>query len=171
MEKGPKVKLTLAILVNNAKRVLGRDHLIDRKIKVNKILPSIGVKSIRFDGEAYGAKLYPVTIIFYDVNFSDKKDSKHTLLAVASTEVPPSYAEKPDMNKHPVRVYCGCEWFHFASEWYLAKAGSLMPARKPRSYVKAKGSTRKSVNPLQLPCCCKHLLQFALELENRGLVE
>jgi len=149
-----KAGLTLRTLITNAQKVLGRVHYQDRNVKIVKVTPTIGMKSIRIDAEVYGSKLYQATIIFYKVEFSDTKDQYHPLAVRVKEQTHPIYSELLNPNKHPVRVSCACPWFMFAAEWWLAKAGALLPAKKPRKYSKVPGSTRPSVNPEKIPCVC-----------------
>jgi len=167
-----KAHLTLRTLLDNAQKVLGYPHKQDRTIKIIKTSAFAGVKWVRFDGLAYGTQQYPLTMIFFNVDFSDKRDGKHVIPVRIESKregVVTRYAERITIRRHPVRVFCGCMWFRFACEWYLAKAGALAPNRKARPYVR-KTTTRPSPNPDKLPCVCKHLYQMALELQSRGVL-
>lgn len=164
-----KAHLTFRTLLDNAAEVLGRNHYQDRSIKIQKSQVMPGVKTMRIDGEAHGTDLYQLTLIFYGVSYSKARDSKHQIPVEIDGEQ--WFAEKPDVNVNPVRVWCSCTWFRFAAEWYLEKNKALAPRRKPRSYTKVPGSNRPPINPKQLPCVCKHQYQFALELQKRGVIQ
>lgn len=167
-----KSEYSLSLLVINAEKVLKRIHYDDRKIKVEKVTPLVGMKSIRFDGTALGSKsIYPVSVTFYDIEFSDTKDFSHSMAIDVPKKDSPTFASVPLLDKTPVKVFCGCTWFRFACEWYLSLHGALAPLRKPRTYTKVAGSNRPPINPLHLPCVCKHIYQFANDLKGRGLVK
>jgi len=163
--------LPLQTLIDNSEKVFGRTHYVDRTIKIEKMTPQIGVKSLRIDGSAHGNKFYPLSMIFYDMEYSDKKDAAHPLTVQYRTDgdIKTTYASKLT-TKQPVRIFCGCASFRYYCEWYLAKSGNLLPQRKPRPYHRVPGSTRPSVNPLKLPNLCKHVYQMVLELKKRGLM-
>ncbi len=168
-KKNKKASMTLADIFANTARVIDGPLKQDRTIRVQKSRATVGMKSLRFDAEARGNKLYPVTMIFYGVSFSPHKDTYHPI-PVKLPNGKGSFAEKLDVNTHAVRIFCGCPSFQYRSEWYLKLANALVPARKARPYTKKPGSSRPSVNPEGLPCCCKHIYQMALELQNRGVI-
>lgn len=168
MAEEKKVNLTLRNLFDNSTKVLGYPHKQDRNIKIKKSSGLVGVKSLRIDAEAHGTSLYPVSLIFYDVSYSDKRDEKHVVpINMKDRQV---WSQKVNVSTHPVRAWCACKWFQFACEWYLHDAGSLAPGHKRRPYTPVPGSNRPSPNPKQLPCVCKHVYQLALELQRRGLL-
>lgn len=166
-----KAHLTLRDLLDNAEEVLGYPHKQDRTIKIVKSSAMAGVKWVRFDGLAYGTEEYPLTMIFFDVKFNDEQTSKFRVPVVieSNTGKMTKYIELLKVNQHPIRIFCGCQWFKWACEWYLAKAGALAPNRKARPYIR-KTTTRPSPNPKRLPCLCKHGYQMALELRSRGVL-
>lgn len=165
-----KVHMTMAELLKNSKKVLGRDLTTERKVKILKTTATPGMSTFRVDAEAYGEKsLYNLSILFNKVSFVEKKDSKHPLpVKLKGGET--FYMEKLNARMHPVKVWCSCRYFQFYSEWYLHKAGSLIPVRKPRPYTKKPGSKRPSVNPEGLPNICKHLYALAMEMGARGMM-
>lgn len=166
-----KTKTPLRTLFNNAETVLGRPHYQDRKIKIEnvRLQAGFGKDVLRVDAEAFGTSKYTLTINFYGIKSYDEPTGS-AKIPVKMGPNKTKYVGKVFINSTPVRVFCSCTWFRFASEWYLKKDGSLMPARKPRPYKKVPGSKRPSINPKKLPCVCKHLYQLALELQNRGLL-
>jgi len=170
MEEATPNSLTLHTLIMNAKKVLNRDHYQDRKVKLVNIVPMPHMKAIRVNAEVYGENLYLVSIIFYKINFSITRDADHPL-AVRTVDQQLLYCNMINPNTSPVRVMCGCTWFRFACEYYLAKARTLLPSKKPRPYKKVVQSGRGSVNPQKLPCVCKHLYQVVLELQDRRIVK
>lgn len=164
-----KANLTLKKLFINSEKVLGKPHKQDRTIKILKTQASFGVKSLTVRAEAHGEKDYDLAMTFYGVSYGDELNDVHTIM-VKSSDGTKKYMKKLDVNVNPVRVNCTCPWFRFASEWYLKSGDALTPNKKARPYTKVKGSTRPPINPKKLPCVCKHLYQFALELQKRGML-
>lgn len=168
----PKEGLTLSQLIENAKKVLGRDHFEDRKPKVLKYFSQPGVKVFRVNGIVKGeVEEYDLNINFEQVSFSDTQDRKHFLRVPTAGRSEQVFMEQLTYDKHYVKVWCSCTWFRFACEWYLHEHNALFPRRQPRPYTKVAGSTRPSVNPDQLPCVCKHIAQLAMYLKNTAIVK
>lgn len=169
-----KAKLTFRELLVNSEKVYGRAHFQDRDVKIRKISPYVGTKWVRLDARSTGAesKAYDLVMVFFNVDFSDTKDGNHPVEVPVIQKGGPKiykYMEVLDVEKHPVAVFCACTSFRFVCEWYLKEANSLAAARKARPYTR-KTQSRPSVNPLRLPCVCKHLYMYSLELRTRGFL-
>jgi hypothetical protein len=164
-----KSTLTFLNLYRSAMKVRNNKPFPNCDVKLLKTNPQVGVKSLLCIGEARGTSLYPVYMVFYDVEYSDVKDQWHTVRVAPSTDV--EYWMKPiDGAKNPVRVYCGCTDFRFSYEYYNHKRNALFPAKKPTPYTR-KTTTRPEKNPEHLPGICKHLNEFAGLLHMRGIIK
>ena len=98
-----------------------------------------------------GVQSYPVNIQFYNVN-------------VAGGEI-------PSVDKHPCKVYCGCQAYYFYFGWYNY-INNCHLGKKPVPYKPViPPSNRPPTNPNQLPGVCKHLIAFANQLTNGGEIE
>ena len=53
-----------------------------RPVAIKKVTPLAGNKTLTVSAEARGSSLYPMTITFYNVDYSTEKDSDHPLTAV-----------------------------------------------------------------------------------------
>lgn len=169
-----KDRLTLRELLDNSAKLLGPLKQ-DRTIKLRDMKPYIGARWIRFNmtstGDPEEGKFYELTMIFYNVDFSDEKDEKHPVDIVVTPKGGArmiKWMEQLRVNKHPVAAFCSCPSFRFHFEWYIDKVGSLAAGRKPRPYTKSVTNPRPSVNPTGLKGICKHLYQAALSLRERG---
>lgn len=106
----------------------------------------------------------------------DLQDAKnHKVVSVEDAGYQDIYDfEVPEFHNFAIDVDGGVDLssgvFVHNSEWYLKKVGCLAAGRKPRPYTK-KTTTRKSVNPKQLPGACKHLYVAALKMRAQGYLK
>ncbi len=173
-----KATLTFNDLTNLSERVLGRPHKEDRKVVINGMRASAGVDSISFTAISTSGEppqKYKMKMIFYNVDNVKKKDKDHPLgFGTGKDKKKRRYFETLDANKHPIRVFCACNWNQFAAEWYLNEADALEPRRKPRPYTRKSGGShgdQPSPNPQQLPCICKHIYMLGVLLEKKDYLE
>lgn len=166
-----KTNLPFKTLYNNATKVLKRPHKRDRSITVNNIAPLAGMNSLTIKADSTGedGKKYKLTLIFYDVEYSDTPRKGYVPIKINKKIT--KYYKKPSVTKTPVRSFCECKWYQYVCEWYNNDKQALEPKRKPRPYYpKGKAPKRPVRNPNKLPCICKHLFQLYLELKKRGIV-
>ncbi len=161
-----KSNLTLAQLISNGEQVLGRKHYRDRKITIKNIRFAAGVNTVTVTATSTGRNgEYSLNLIFYGIKSLKSPHKQYPLkIKVDNTY---KYFQKPKLSRNPVRCFCGCKWFQFASEWYLEEEDALQPKRKARPY-KRKTDWMPSPNPNRVPCVCKHVYQLALQMNKNG---
>lgn len=173
--KAKKPRLSIRELIGGQKKLFGRQPHQDRNVKIYKMRPSPGTNWIRFDASSTGRQntKYDLTMIFYDVDFSKKKDAEHPVKVEYKPARGPTqviWMEYLDEDDHPVAVYCSCSDFRFRWSWWLREIGSLAAGRKPIPYTR-KTKTRPPVNPQEIKGVCKHLYMATLELKKRGIMK
>ena len=168
-----KSKLTLAELYKSSMKVRKNKDYPATKIKLVSTSVAPGVKSLTINAEAHGEGLYPVRMVFYQVDFSEVKDAVHTIAAVlggSGGQRTQYYMAPIRAQKNPVRLYCECFDFRFTWEFYNKKHEALYPARVPHPYTR-KTTTYPERNPLHLPGFCKHTAGLIEVLRTRGLLK
>lgn len=111
------------------------------------------------------------TIVFHDMEFVLEKDAAHPV----TVELEPGkivYMNKPSVSKTKCKVRCTCAWYYFAG-WFAdnkrqAHAGTFMPRYIRKTPPPPIG--RAYVNPSLTPNVCKHLLNFAIYLQQRKVI-
>lgn len=139
-------------------------------ININKVTPSIGVKTLTFYGEApsftRSTAGYNQTIQFKDILYSEDEPQvdKNNWYYLDDNNV---WYKKPELNKHDLAVRCGCPDFRFrfsyANKKQKALFGNLI------SYTKK--TDRPPLNPDHIPGMCKHLKNFIEALIQKEYIQ
>lgn len=148
------------------------------------IIPFRGIKSILFTIQCRsyttqvqnavrrkkGEKAKPVPVYtdyiqFMDVKFGDRlEDSNWAVIEYKNQKY---YFRKPSLFKNPVKVRCNCPDFQFRFSWE-DRAQQALYGGPPKVYIRKTPPPplgRPEVNPEFIPGICKHLYDFAKQLE------
>ena len=134
-----------------------------RPVSILSTNPIIQNKTITIKGEARGTRVYPMTITFYNVDFSNEKDAEHPLF-VRSRLGDPFFMSYIEEGSNPVQVRCACPFFRFAWSYWNKQEKALTGPAFP-TYIR-KTTTRAEVNPQHSPGLCKHLLGMLSRLRS-----
>lgn len=164
--KSPKLEYTISDLLKSTMKL--RDDIKNRVTRVvsSTVIPR--TKSVVFQGESRGTKLYPVVIAFYGVNFSQTKSSA-TPIETKTKDGETWFMEKLDSKEHKVQVRCQCADYYFTWQYYNRMKHALHGKAFP-AYVR-KTSTYPERNPIHVPGLCKHLYRFAERLKVNGVLD
>lgn len=128
-----------------------------RPVSILSTNPILQNKTITIKGEARGTKLYPITVVFYNVDYSLEPDATHPF-KVRPKVGDPFWMSPLSEATNPIQVRCTCKRFEFAfAHWNRKEKALSGPAFPP--YIR-KTTTRPEVNPSQIPGACKHLIAF-----------
>lgn len=139
-------------------------------MKINKIQPSIGVKTLGFFGEAPSFTRneagYNQSIVFKNVEFSEEEPEhdKDDWYYLDSHNV---WYKKPGLDENDVQIRCGCLDFRHRISYYLPKNkalfGKIIPYKKK--------TDRPPLNPEGTNFLCKHLHNFIKALIQKGYIK
>lgn len=139
-------------------------------VNINKIVPSVGVKTLTFFGEipsfTRGEAGYNQTIMFKNVEFSEEEPQvdKEQWYKLEDKDL---WYKKPKLDKNDVAGRCGCAddrfMWQYARKQKKALYGNLI------KYVKK--TNRPPKNPDNIAGICKHLKNFTLALIQNGYIQ
>lgn len=139
-------------------------------IKVNKIVPSIGVKTLGFYGESpsftRSSAGYNQTLVFKNVEFSEEEPEvdKNDWYYLEDKNV---WYKKPGLEENDILARCGCPDHRFRFQLALKKNkalhGNLIPYEKK--------TDRPPLNPDDIPGLCKHNYNFIKALIQKGYIK
>ncbi len=128
-------------------------------MKVVKIVPSIGVKTLAFYGESPSFTRaeagYNQSIVFKNVEFSEEEPTVdiEDWYYLDSNNV---WYKKPGLDENDILLRCGCPDHRFRFQLALKKNnalfGNLIPYKKK--------TNRPPLNPDDIPGMCKHNYNF-----------
>lgn len=139
-------------------------------VNINKIVPSVGVKTLTFFGEipsfTRGEAGYNQTIMFKNVEFSEEEPQvdKEQWYKLEDKDL---WYKKPKLDKNDVSLRCGCRDFQHRISYYLPKNKALYG--NVISYKKK--TNRPPLNPQGINFICKHLKNFTLALIQKGFIQ
>ncbi len=138
-------------------------------VNVNKIVPSVGVKTLTFFGEipsfTRGEAGYNQTIMFKNVEFSEEEPQvdKEQWYKLEDKDL---WYKKPKLDKNDVSLRCGCPDDRY--RWYWPRKKQKALYGNLIKYVKK--TNRPPINP-DIPGICKHLKNFTLALIQKGFIQ
>lgn len=150
-------------------------HTIDQYpqakfIKINKIIPSLGVKTLSFYGESPSFTRteagYAQTIVFKNVFFLEEEPEydKQDWYYLDANNV---WYKKPGLDENDILLRCGCPDHRFRFQLALKKNkalfGNLIPYKKK--------TNRPPLNPDDIPAMCKHNYNFIKALIQKGFIK
>lgn len=132
-------------------------------VNINKITPSIGVKTLAFYGEhpsfTRSTAGYNQTIVFKNITFVEE-EPEIDINDYYHLEANGVWYKKPDLDGNDILFRCGCPDFRFRFSLALKKNkalfGNLIPYKKK--------TNRPPLNPDDIPGMCKHLYNFTKAL-------
>lgn len=128
-----------------------------RPVSVLSSNPILQNKTLTIKAEARGTKVYPMVLVFYNVDYSLEKDGSHSL-SVRPRLGEPFFMAPISEGVNPIQVRCGCPFFKFAWAHWNHASKALSGAPLP-TYTR-KTTTRPEVNVLHAPGVCKHIIGF-----------
>lgn len=140
-----------------------------RPVAIISKVPVLHTKTLTIKAESQGTKIYPLVMIFYNVDFSLEKDKSHPLL-VRPLLGDSFFMQILSKSNNPVQLRCQCPFFRFA--WSEEnKATKALSGPVFSAYIqKTSRAPRPSVNPQHLPGVCKHLVGLINKLESTGML-
>jgi hypothetical protein len=140
-----------------------------RPITIRKVTPLAGNKTLTISGEARGTKMYPVTITFYNVDFSTSRDKNHPLTAVVDDMNTTFFMEQVTEDEHPVQIRCQCPDFYFTWWYYDRKRKALSGPDFPAYHRKTQNYPER--NEKHAPGLCKHIVGLVERLEKDRILK
>lgn len=130
-----------------------------------------GVRSLMFKSIIEGeTDNYLTYVQFFDVNYQDRADKKHTEIAKSGRVV--QYYKRPDIRENKVHIKCSCEDFRFRWEYPLHKNGGLIG--RYRNYTRLTPPPSQGGAPYanedERLGFCKHVWSLLLALRESGRI-
>ena len=126
-----------------------------REVNIIRTTPLMGNKTLTVKAEALGKKLYPLTITFYNVDYSWEKDGEHPLM-VRPELGKTAYMSPVSESGNPVQLRCQCPDFRHTYAHWDRKEKAL--SGSPFPFYQRKTENRPERNPQHRPGVCKHLV-------------
>jgi hypothetical protein len=141
-----------------------RQHATD-PIKITNIrwTPFVGVHTLFVKGlaQSEGAE-YNTIILFKNVNYNLNE------IKLSASDGGIYTLGKLSLETNDVAVRCNCLDMKFRFSYFLSLDHSLF-GRKPKKYIRVKGSNRPPINQKSLPGLCKHVIKLIEVLEQANL--
>jgi hypothetical protein len=124
-------------------------------VAITKVTPLVGNKTLSVKAEAHGQKTYPMTITFFNVDYSLEKDGGHPL------RVRPEIGSEAWMapvseSTNPVQIRCNCPDYKYTYAWWNKEQKALSGRSFPPYVRKTRNLPER--NPNHVPGTCKHLI-------------
>lgn len=166
------IELTIKDIMDGTKqfRHVVKEYPQAKFMKITKIMPSIGVKTLSFYGEApsftRNEAAYNQTVVFKEVEFSEEEPEydKEDWYFLEDKNV---WYKKPGLDENDVLLRCQCPDFRFRFSYALKKEKAL--SGQLISYKKK--TDREPLNPENIPGMCKHLYNFTKALIQKGYIK
>ena len=131
IEKGWKGVQTVMLTISQLRQYasqLGRKSGELRPVSILSTNPIIQNKTLTIKAEARGTKVYPVTLVFFNVDYSLTPDPTHPLF-VHTKIGEKAYMSPLSETDNPTQVRCPCKNFEFAfSHWNKQQKALSGPA-------------------------------------------
>jgi hypothetical protein len=134
-----------------------------RPVSILSSNPLLQNKTLTIKAEARGMKVYPMVLVFYNVDYSLERDAAHPL-SVRPRLGEPFFMAPVSEGTNPVQVRCQCPFFRFAWAHWNHESKALSGAPLP-TYIR-KTTTRPEVNASHTPGVCKHIIGFFTRLHS-----
>ena len=143
-------------------------HGEERPVSIFSTNSIIKNKTITIKGEARGTKSYPITIVFFNADYSLEPDSTHPL-TVRTKMGEKAYMTPLSETTNPVQVRCGCPSYAMRFAHWNKENKALTGAPFP-TYIR-KTVTRPEINSSHSPGICKHIIAFLDKLRGDKILQ
>lgn len=167
LNKKVEPRLTLRDLMESAEKTRKKMNK-SGTVKVLNMKPLVGNDSLTINAEAYGTRKYPMTMTFFNIDYSEEQTRDYPL-AVTPQKGTRFYMPQLDEDTLPVQVRCQCPDFRFTWAEWDKKEHSLSGRNFPR--YRRKTENRPERNPDHAPGLCKHLYGLVERLKRDRIMK
>lgn len=131
------------------------------KCSVKEVIYDPDSKIIRFTGTVVSSTRrgkYNCIVEFLNIE---------PLEGLTDEEIQQGFNPKPNLADDEIRCRCNCTSYRFRADYANRRAGAGTGSRFPTWH---RLTDRKSNNPDNTPCFCKHVMEFVNYLQKQGFV-